>query len=227
MADEARWYRIGGYAAVALALGYVAITLAFIAAGAVPDGVEARLAYLAERTTLWWLILGVSVVTDLLFVPISIALYLALRDVDRPLALLGAGLLGLFVILDLAVTWPNYAALIVLGGQHASTADASQQVIEVAAATYPTAVLSSTLFAVYAILVPGLGILALGFVMLRATAFGRLAGSLGIATGLLAIVAVIGGAIVDGLGTLAILTSVLTTVWVLVSGIRLLRLGGA
>jgi hypothetical protein len=38
-----------GYSAVALALGYVAITLASTVAGAVPDAVEARLAYLAER----------------------------------------------------------------------------------------------------------------------------------------------------------------------------------
>ena len=61
---------------------------------------------------MWWAILGLSVLTDLLLVPVALALYLALKGVDRDAMLVATAFIGLFVVLDLAVTWPNYASLI-------------------------------------------------------------------------------------------------------------------
>lgn len=53
----------------------------------------------------------------------------------------------------------------------------------VMAATYAFEVLSSTLFGVYTILMPSLGILIIGTVMLKSV-FGKAAGFLGVATGI-------------------------------------------
>lgn len=94
----------------------------------------------------------------------------------------------------------------------------------IAAATYPAAVLDSPLFAVYAILVPSLGILLLSIGMLRHPA-GRLAGWLGVLTGIFGTVTVVGAFAVGALGTLAIPTSVLTALWVVAVGVELLRGG--
>ena len=72
------------------------------------------------------------------------------------------------------------------------------------------------------ILLPALGILAIGAVMLRGQ-FGRAAGALGILTGLLGVFTVVAGLVSNALGSLAILTSVLTTIWILLAGYGLLR----
>jgi hypothetical protein len=93
----------------------------------------------------------------------------------------------------------------------------------VAAANYSFGVLSSSLFAVYAILVPALRILIIGLVMLKGT-FSKITAYLGVVTGILGIISVVGPFFIAALGMTAIITSVLTTVWVLLAGYRLLRL---
>lgn len=220
-----RW---GGIAALLLALSYLVITGLYVVSGAVPTGGDGQawLGYLAGKSAVWWGITGLSVLTDVLFFPVAAALYVALRAVNRNLALAGVGLLALFAILDLAVTWPNYAALITLAGDRAADMLEVERTAIVAAATYPAAVLDSSLFAVYAILVPSIGILAISVVMLRG-AFGRGTAWLGVLTGILGIGAVVGPLFVSALGTLAILASVFTLVWVALAGYRLLGLARA
>jgi hypothetical protein len=137
-----------------------------LAGGAVTSGGgQVWLEYLEGKTAVWWGIAGLSILTDLLFVPIVAALYLALRGLNRIVLLAGAALLGLFVIVDLAVTWPNFASLITLGAELDAAAAEAERAAIVAAATYPAAVLDSSLFAVYVLLVPALGILAISWVM--------------------------------------------------------------
>jgi hypothetical protein len=173
-------------------LSHLAVTGLYATAGAVPSGSgEHWLAYLDGKDAVWWAIAGLSVLTDVLFLPLAAALYVALRRLNRNAMLTGSTLLVLFVIMDLAVTWPNYAALITLSGdQLAATTDAQRAAV-VTAATYPASVLDSTLFAVYAILIPALGILAIGVVMLKGT-FGRSAAYVAILTGVLGTVSVAG-----------------------------------
>jgi hypothetical protein len=137
--------------------------------------------------------------------------------------LAGGGLLALFVVLDLAVTWPNYAALITLGEEFTGAGDDAERVVVLGAAKYAVAVLSSGYFAAYAILLPGAGIGIIGLVMLKA-GFGRLAGYLAVATGVLAVLAVVSPLFADAGDIVSILASVFTMCWVLVTGYKLLRL---
>ena len=217
-------YRLGGISGIAIGVGYVVITGLYIAGGPLPprEG-EAWLEYLDGQTAAWWAITGLSVLTDVLFLPIALALYAALSGVNRLAMLAGSGLLALFVILDLAITWPNFAVLIDLSGDWAAAGSDAERATYVAAATYAAKAVRSALFSVYAILVPSLGILLIGLVM-RGGAFGNLTAWLGIATGVFGIASVIGPALWEPLTNLAILTSVLTLVWVVLAGIRLLRL---
>jgi hypothetical protein len=134
----------------------------------------------------------------------------------------------LFVVLDLAVTWTSYAILITVADRSSGAVTDSQRVADVAAANSASTMLSTTLEGVYSIATLSLGILIAGVVMLRSdSGFGTLAAWLGIATGVLGIVSVVGGAVVSALGAVAILASVLTTIWALVVGARLSRLGWA
>ena len=101
-------YRIGTWSAVAVVAGYVLIVAVYARTGAPPSTGAAWLTYGAGRRASWWLILTLSVATDLLYLPVAVALYQALALVARSVAAIAAGLLGGFVVLDLAVTWPNY-----------------------------------------------------------------------------------------------------------------------
>jgi hypothetical protein len=216
-------YRFGGWSAVLLGVSYIAIVGLYSLAGAVPSQIgEPWLQYLDGKTAIWWGITGLSVLTDLLFLPMVAALYLALRGAPRALVLSGIGLIGLFVALDLAITWPNYASLIGLTDTYSSAADAGTRSVAIAGATFASTVLSSPLFKVYAVLVPSVGIGALGIAMVQ-VGFGRWAGYVGLATGILGTVSVLGSVAWSSLGAAVIATSVLTTLWVLIVGYRLIR----
>jgi hypothetical protein len=223
---DGNWlYRVGGISALLLGIAYIATIPLYASVGAPPSGGEARLHYLAGKTTVWWAILGLSVLTDVLFIPVALALYLALKGGNRNAMLIATAFVGLFVVLDLAVTWPNYAALISLSGNYAAATNDAERAIYVAAANYASAVLTSSLEAVYSILVLSLGILMIGLVMLRGI-FGKSTAYLGVVTGILGIVAAVGPLFVSGLSVTIIIVSVLTTVWILLVGFRLYWLGG-
>lgn len=121
--------------------------------------------YAAGKTAVWWAIVGLPVVTDVLFVPVASALYLALIGLNRDAMRLAAAAVGLFVVLDLAVTGPNIAALITLTDSYAAAATDAQRAASVAAASYAAAVLTSALEGVYRIATLSVGILLAGLVM--------------------------------------------------------------
>ena len=222
--DEKWLYRVGGVSALVLGIAYIATIALYVPVGAPPSGAEARLTYLAGKTTVWWAILALSVLTDFLFVPVALSLYFALKRINKNAMLLATACVGLFVVLDLAVTWTSYASLITLSGNYAAAANDAQKAVVVAAANYPSAVLESTLLGVYAILVPGVGILITSVVMLRGI-FSKTTAYLGLVAGILAIVSVVGPFLVRSLGAAVVVSSVITTVWLLLVGYRLYRLG--
>jgi hypothetical protein len=216
-------YRVGGVSAIVLSMSYIIITVLYVLGGALPDGGEEWLKHLAKHTLEWRAILGFSVLTDFLFIFVAWSLYIALKKINKNAMLTGIGFLGLFVVLDLAVTWPNYASLINLSGKYVAAINDTERMTFVAAADYAFGVLSSRLFAVYAILVPALGILIIGLVMLKAT-FSKVTAYLGMVTGILGIISVVGPLFIAALGMTVIITSILTTVWVLLVGFKLIRL---
>jgi hypothetical protein len=182
---DGNWlYRVGGISALLLGLAYIITIPLYAHVGAPPSGGEARLKYLAGNTTVWWAILGLSVLTDVLFVPVALALYLALKGVNRNAMLVATAFVGLFIVLDLAVTWPNYASLITLSGNYAAAANDTQRATYVAAAQYASAVLESSLEGVYSILILSLGILVIGLVMLKGI-FRKSTAYLGLVIGIL------------------------------------------
>jgi hypothetical protein len=222
---DGRWlYRVGGISALSLGLAYIVIIALYVRIGAPPIGVEARLAYLAANTTAWWAILGLSVLTDFLFAPVALSLYVAFKEVNRNAMLLATACVALFIVLDLALTWTNYATLITLSSEYAKAATEAQRASIVTAASYPSVVLQSSLLFVYNTLILAVGILISGFVMLNGI-FRKSTAYLGLATGILGVVSVVGPFFVSALRVTIILTSVLTTVWVLFVGQSLYRLG--
>jgi Domain of unknown function (DUF4386) len=223
---QSKWLlRVGGLSGLVIGVGYLGIIALYVPIGAPPSDVAARLAYLAgNNRAVWWAILALSVLTDLLFIPFTLALYDALKGINRNLMLLASVCIGLFVILDLAITWPNYAALITLSDRYTAAASTTAKAATVIAATAPAVTLESGLFGFYAIVVPGIGILLAGLVM-RKGVFGKATAWTGIATGIFAVLAVVGPYVYNALGIFVVLASLLTMLWVMMVGYHLFRLG--
>jgi hypothetical protein len=222
-----KWlFQTGGISALALAIAYLVIMALYVPIGAPPGGVEARLAYFARNTAAWWGILGLSVFTDFLFVPVGLSLYAALKGINRNAMVLAMACIALFVFLDLAITWINYGAMIALSGDYAKAATDEQRAAILPAASYPAAVLDSSLLFVYNTLTLAVGILLTGIVMRRGV-FGRPTAYLAVATGILGLISVAGPFFVPALSGTIIVTSLCTTVWIFCVGYRLWKLAGA
>jgi hypothetical protein len=215
--DDKGLCRLGGIAALAIGVAYIAIILLYAGAGAPPTGGLAWLEYLAGRTSIWWAIVGLSVLTNFLYVPVALALYFALKRIDRNVMLIAVACVGLFVVLEPAVNWASYGAILVLSGNYASAIDEVQRQAYVAAANFASAVLASPLAGVYAIGTLSFGFLLIGLVMLKGV-FNKLTAYLGVITGILGIVAVAGVSIA------VILNAVCATIWLFLVGYRLFRL---
>ena len=223
---DGKWlYQMGGISALVFSVAYTVIIALYAIAGGKATGAEAWLAHIDGNTSAWWAILGLSVLTDFLLVPVALSLFLALKGINKNAMLVATAFVGLFIILDLALTWTNYASLIALSGNYAATADNAQKAAIVATAIYPSSVVDSNLLFVYNSLTLAVGILMTGLAMLKGI-FNKFTAYLGLVTGILGIVAVASSSFASTVSSMAIiLTSVLTLVWYLFVGYRLYRLG--
>src|SRR5687767_797751 len=223
-----KWlYRVGGISAIVLGIGYFIIIALYIPAGGPPPGssVEARLIYLAEHSTAWWGIVSLSVFTDLLYIPITFALYFALKEINRSMMLLATACILLFVVLELGITWINYAVLLDLSADYVAATDEAQRAVFITTANYPFAVLDShQLLGVYTILITGIGIFMIGLVMLKGV-FNKITAWLALVSSSLTIISIIGTPFVSALWVTIIIGSTLITVWAFFLGYTLYRLG--
>src|SRR5690349_6852806 len=224
---DGKWlYRVGAISAFVLGIGYLIIIALYTSAGGPPPGsdVETRLLYLAQHSAAWWGILSLSVLTDFLYIPITFALYLALKSINRSMMLLATACIVLFVVLELGITWMNYAVLLDLSAGYAAAADEAQRAALVATASYPFAVLDShNLLGVYTILMTGIGIFVIVLVMLKGV-FNKTTAWLALVSSSLTIVAVVGTPFVSALWVTIIIGSALIGVWVFFVAYRLYRL---
>jgi hypothetical protein len=219
---DGKWlYRVGGISALVIGIAYIIIIPLFAHVGGAPSsGGEAWLKYLEGKTTVWWAILGLSVFTDFLFVPVALSLYVALERVNRNAMLVATAFVGLFVVLDLAVLWTNYASLLTLSGLHTAATTDVQRAAYVAAANYASAVLASHTEVFYSIVDLSLAILIIGFVMLQGKRiFNKTTAYFGVAAGIFGIVSI------AGFFVIIIINALLVTLWLLFVGYRLVRLG--
>ena len=215
---EKRFSKWGSISALLIGIGYLVIFPLYARVGAPPSGSgEEWFRYLTGKTTLWWDILALSVFTDLLYVPLALALYAFLSKSHRAAMLLATAFTGLFVVLDLGVTWSHYASILTLFAKYSEATNDVQRAGYMTAANYGAAMLASPLEIVYAIVMLSMGILITGIVMLRGR-FDRISAYLAIATGILGIAAL------TGFGPTIIGNALFATAWLFTVSFRLYRL---
>ena len=152
--------------------------------------------------------------------PCRVSALLRLGTGQQKCDALASVFVGLFVALDLAVTWANYAALLTLSGLYAAVTNEMQRAGYVAAANYASAVLASPTEVFYAIVDLSIGVFIIGFMMLKERGiFKKTTACLGLAAGVFGFISV-------GRFFIAVmLHTVLITIWFLFVGYRLCRLG--
>ena len=223
---EGKWlYRVSGTAAFVLVVAYFLTFPIYFWVGVQPaSGVETQLAYFAEHAGGWWAIVFLMVFTDLLLVPIFFGIYMALKHVNKGLMLVALTFKAfLFVILDLAVTWTAYSTMIIAGVQYGAATTEAQRAALVAGAAYASAMLASPLAHIYANVIPALGVLFAGLVMLKGV-FSKATAYLALAMGLAGIL-YLGSIFIDSLAVFAIVAALLGMFFYLLAGIRLYKLG--
>lgn len=222
---EEKWlYRVGGIAAFILVIGWF-LTFPLYAAGGGPEplGAEARLVHFAGRELAWWGILWLMVVTDLIYVGIALALYQSLKRLDQSKMLLFIACKGLFFALDLGLGWPTHAALFNLSRLYTAAASEVERTAIVNAALAPSAVLDSLLPNLYSIVIPSLGTLFASLVMLKGV-FSKRTAYLGLAVGVTGIVG-FADPFMGVWGKVHLINALFATIWWLLVGWRLYKLG--
>jgi len=218
--EEKQRYRWGGIAALLLAIGYVATIPLFAWVGAPPVTGEAWFRYVPGKTTAWWVILWLMVVTDLLYLPVAWALWTALRKAGRNLMLASVACLHLFVVLDLAVTWTHHAALLALFQNYSHAVDEAHRLAYLAAAEYASSIYATPLLTFYIIAIPSLGVLLASIVMIKAR-FGKASAWAGVIAGVFGLLSL------TGFFPLVMANALGVTLWFFLVGARLLGLGKA
>ena len=218
--EEKQRYRWGGIAALLLAIGYLATIPLFAWVGAPPVTGEAWFRYVPGKTTAWWVILWLMVVTDLLYLPVAWALWTALRKAGRNLMLASVACLHLFVVLDLAVTWTHHAALLALFQNYSHAVDEAHRLAYLAAAEYAASIYATPLLTFYIIAIPSLGVLLASIVMIKAR-FGKASAWAGVIAGVFGLLSL------TGFFPLVMANALGVTLWFFLVGARLLGLGKA
>jgi len=223
---DRKWiYRVGGLSGIVLGIGYLlTIPLMTLYAGGFPPlGTEARLAFFAEHAAGWWATTALMVFTDLLYVPFFLALYHALKSFNKYLMLLAFASAGLFVVLDLAITWTSFPSLIILSSDYAAATSEVQRSFIVAVAGYPSAIIDSPLSGIYTILFPGLSefLASLG---MRKGIFSKTLSYMGMIAGACGILAGIGPIFISDLETFQYINASLAMIWFYFTGLKLNKL---
>lgn len=196
-------FRVGFIAALVLALLLIAGMFLPLDSGDLPSGGTAWLQELRGNGGAWTAVVVISVLADLLFLPVTLALYTVLEPTQRGLMLLASGCVALFVVLDLAATWTSYSVLL------------SLRTSQVGAAEVGAAFLDSPLDRFFSSGFVSLAIALISVAMLRGSGFRKVTGVLGLAA------AVTGFVAVSGLPVIGIIHARVTAVWLVAVAGRL------
>jgi hypothetical protein len=214
-------YKVGGICLFLAGIIFITVAILSMFLGPAPSSAEPYLKSLATNTVLAQINFGLYAFSDFLFLPVVLALYLSLKQINKNVMLIAAGLMTLYIIFDFGITELNSLTLVSLTQNYSTAINDLQRSTILASAAYALATLPLATFCSF--IVSSVGLIIIGFVILR--------GVFSKPTGLLAITAGIEGTIGAFYGIFpslaAFLVPALITygLWAFFGGIRLFKLG--
>lgn len=214
-------YSVGGMGMIVTGAIFLLGAVFAVMIGPPPSGSEPYLKALAEHAKLALANFGLFTLTDFLLLPAVMALYLSLKHISKNAMLIAAGLMLLYVFLDLAVTELNSLTLVALARRYATTTNEVQRSAAVAAASYALATLPIATFCSY--VVSSIGFLIVSVVMLKGV-FSKLTAYVGIVA---CIEGIVGGfyVVLPPLAVLLVPSLIAFGIFSSLAGLRLYALG--
>lgn len=226
---EAHWAKLYRIGAVLLILTAVIWTIVFrlgsnLYASGQPSDAMGYLHLFAQKSALAATDWSLWIVSDILLIPASIAIYFALRRTNKRLALAGTILSLVYCVYDIFVTELSSLILVHLAqGYAGAMTDAVRASIVASANSIVSALPLMTFFS---FLIGSVGMLLWSVVMLR-NAFGRRLGIFGIIANFLAVLGSLYPLISNPpivLGIIFVYCIPIVAIWFVLVGIQLLRI---
>lgn len=211
-------YKTGGASFLVAGILFIIGFFLLFFLGPLPSTTEAALKTVAEQKLLFQTNNGIFTLATILFIPALLALYLALKEVDKTGMLIASGLSALAITLFLGAIIVNYSLIILSREYGAATTDA-QRAAYVAAADLVRGAAGAG-FAL-SVLIFSVAVLIVSRVMLKGI-FGKGIAYLGIITG---IVGLVGGIPVPVLSIIGLVSVLFFAAWFLAVGNKLYKLG--
>jgi len=216
---------MAGYSGITIAVCYIFITAGFVISGTpLPKDAEAWVSYMAGGSSIWWGIIWLSIITDILYLPVAAGFYALFKNVHKGMVLVAGVLFALFVMLELSITWSNFPAIIELVNKYNLAATEAQKALYLSALEYASNIFQTPVTGFYMIVIPSIAVILFSILMLKSARFSKAASYIGISSGALNVLSVIGGLFSSTLGQLVVLGSVLALIWKFAIGVKFLRL---
>lgn len=211
----------GGISAIAIAIGYIIITTAFVISGfPLPTDSTTWISYLNGKIGLWNVIIWLSIITDILYIFVALALIESFSEEYKFAMIVAAVFFILFVVLELAGTWSIYPSIIVLYKKYLSTSSAADQSMYLSAIEYASTHFQTTVNSFYTIVLPCFSAFIYGVVMFKSGKYGKLLPIVGLVSAICNFVSVFGGLLYEPLKQLIMPGSFLSLFWFLGLGVK-------
>lgn len=222
---EKQIIRLAGYSACLIALGYVGISISFVRAGTdFPNHAEGWITYLSGNSKIWWFIIWLSIITDVMYLTVALGLYEHFKETNKLIAILIVVFFSLFAFLELATTWTKYPSLLNLVGQYNNASNQELRSHLLSAIEATSSSIHSIVIGFYTIIIPSIGVILASYHSLRSKTLGQLTNVLGLLAGSCNIIAVLGGLIYEPIGKLVIAGSFLSLFWFGGIGLKFLQM---
>ncbi len=218
-------FLIAGCSGIVIAVGYAFLPIAFAISGfPLPSEASQWVTYLEGKTNIWWWIIWISIITNILYLPFAYGLYELLKKNYKALIMISGVLFALFVFLELSITWTNYPAIIELSQKYNLASSETQKLVILSAIEFASASFQTPVTAFYTIVIPSLATILASYVMFKNKAFGKTIPLIGFISGICNVISVWGGYFYEPLEKLVMPGSFLVLFWFAGIGVKFIKL---
>lgn len=219
--DVLFWAGISG---ILIAIGYFAISILFAVSGfPLPTDGAAWIKYLDGKLVLWNFIIWLSVITNILYLVVSLG-FIKYYEVKYKFWMILASIFFiLFVILELAGTWSIYPTIIEIFNKYHETSAIDKQAMYLGSIDYASAHFQTLINSFYVIVLPSLAVIIISLVMWKEKNFGKTVPAVGIVSAVCNITSVFGALAYAPLAKLVMPGSFLILFWFLGFGMKFVK----
>jgi hypothetical protein len=213
----------GGISALILVVGYICTFPLYAWVGIAPQAdTISQLNYFAMHSTGWWIISGLMVFTDILYLPIYSALCCRLKEFNLILVRAAFVFIVIFIFFDLIMTWYSHFILLAGGMKINGNISSIEFTKIVSQSDNAIKILASPYLGILVIICPSIAVFAISIITVQQKIFNSFTRYTGLVAGISGIL-FLGTYLIKGLDILRIVNALLLTIWYGFIGYGLLK----